>query len=76
MSTGQIIFIIKTGIVTLIFLFGVYLLVMSKSRMETSVGKLFGSNDLELTTGNFVFVKVVGAGMVVVSGLLAWKFLL
>jgi len=75
-STGQIIFIIKTGIVTLIFLFGVYLLVMSKSRMETSVGKLFGSNDLELTTGNFVFVKVVGAGMVVVSGLLAWKFLL
>ncbi len=74
MSKTQIFFIVKTGIVTLMFLFGIYLLLVPKSRMESSIGRLFGSGDLELTTGNIVFIKFVGVVMVVVSGLLGWKF--
>lgn len=76
MSKTQIIYIVLTGIVTVLLIFGIYLLIMRRQKLESLVEKLFGTRDMEITTGNFIFVKFVGAGMVIVALLLSWKFFL
>ncbi|MEM8549179.1 MAG: hypothetical protein AAGF10_00160 [Verrucomicrobiota bacterium] len=74
MDTAHILFILKTAFVTLLLILGLYTLIMSKAKFESIISRVSGSHDLELTTGNFVFLKVLGGGFVIVAILAGWFF--
>lgn len=58
---------IKVAIPTIIFLLGVNLLVVSKSKWEAQLGGILGINDLEISGLSFVVLKVVATLLVLAS---------
>lgn len=69
-------FILKTGLVTLLLVGGIYLLAMSRQKCSSIASSLFGVRDLEITNGNMVFLKVTGSIMTLSGIVLIWFFFL
>ncbi|QYY36589.1 hypothetical protein [Ruficoccus sp. ZRK36] len=67
-------FILKTGLVTLLLVGGIYMLVMSRVKLESVFSNVFNLRDLEITTGNIVFLKIVGSIFTLLSLFLLWQF--
>ncbi|MEM9226694.1 MAG: hypothetical protein AAGA45_01895, partial [Verrucomicrobiota bacterium] len=65
---------LKTAFVTLLLIAGLYILILSKAKFESLISKVSGAHDLELTTGNFIFLKVMGSGFILVALLAGWFF--
>lgn len=59
-SISHIIFIIKTGIATLLIILGIWLMVISREKWENLMGSLLGIPDLEISTAGFATVKIFG----------------
>ncbi len=66
-------FILKTGLVTLLLVGGIYMLALSRQKCAAIASSLFGVRDLEITTGNVVFLKVTGAILTLLGLFLIWK---
>ena len=69
-------FILKTGCVTLLLVVGIYMLCLSRTKLAALAANLFGVRDLEITTGNVVFLKVMGSLMTIAGIVLIWFFFL
>ncbi|MBC2595597.1 hypothetical protein H5P28_15120 [Ruficoccus amylovorans] len=67
-------FILKTGCVTLLLVGGIYMLALSREKCTAIASNLFNVRDLEITTGNVVFLKVMGTIMTLLGLFLIWKF--
>jgi len=69
-----IVMILKTGLCTLFFVGGIYLLTLSKERWERFVGSLISVREMEMSTGSLVFIKTVGVILLVLSLFCIYRF--
>lgn len=74
LSINLIIFIIKTGIVTLLFVLGLLLLWVGRERWDSLMGKLLGIPDLEMPVGSYVFVKLLALLFIAIGGFAIFQF--
>lgn len=66
--------IFKTGLSTLLFVGGIYLVATSKERWEQFVGGLVSIRDLEMSRGSVIGLKIFGSLLIVTGLFLAFFF--
>ncbi len=74
LNINLILFIIKTGIATALVILGVLLLLISRERWDSLMGKLLGIPDLEMPVGSYVFLKVTALASIAVGAYAAYFF--
>lgn len=66
--------ILLTGICSLSFIAGGYLMVLTKERWERFMGRLISVSEMEMSMASFVVLKVIGLGLLGLSIFLIYRF--
>ena len=66
--------ILKTAACTLFFVGGVYLLMLSRERLEAFFCNLIAVRDMEVPTASLVFIKIMGVVMIALSLFCVYRF--